>query len=238
MRRGNQKQRRRLSNSHWSQPPLLSSVSPAYGELRHLSLSLWSLWNQHSTFIINLPESLPPSQPSQLQSGPCDCCLSHLTMHWLALMSLSTRKSRGPSLNRAEGDYATACLWGWNFFFFFLNIYVSFILYFIIRRPGRALARVLPLFALLSQDMAVNPVTLSFGESQNPAEQSRLVYPRSHGYSSWAGSLSFLCSFYVGTPRLTSRVHSACGAVGLVRDQAYQWEYFFLLSELKGRVFF
>lgn len=50
--------------------------------------------------------------------GPCDCCLSHLTLHCLALMSLSTRKSRGPSLNRAEGDYVTACLWGWNIFFF------------------------------------------------------------------------------------------------------------------------
>lgn len=63
-------------------------------------------------------QSLPPSQLSQLQPGPCDCCLSHLTLHWLALMSLSTRKSRGPSLNRAEGDYVTACLWGWNIFFF------------------------------------------------------------------------------------------------------------------------
>lgn len=34
--------------------------------------SLWSLSTQHSTFIINLAESLPPSQFSQLQLGPCD----------------------------------------------------------------------------------------------------------------------------------------------------------------------
>lgn len=109
---------------------LSSSSATEVGPLRSLQsclpveswgISLWSFTIQHSTFIINQPESLPPSQLSQLQSGPCDYCLSHLTLHWLALMSLSTRKSRGLSLNRAEGDYVTACLWGWNIF---LNIYV------------------------------------------------------------------------------------------------------------------
>lgn len=40
----------------------------------------------------------------------------------LALMSLSTRKSRGQSLNRAEGDYVTACLWGWNIFILYMYV--------------------------------------------------------------------------------------------------------------------
>lgn len=96
----------------WSHGSWFASVLCACGELRHLS----GLSAQHSTFIINLPESLPPSRLSQLQLGPCDCCLSHLTLRWLALMSLSTRKSRAPSLNRAEGDYATASPRGWNNF--------------------------------------------------------------------------------------------------------------------------
>lgn len=65
--------------------------------------SLSGLSAQHSTFIINLPESLPPSRLSQLQLGPCDCCLSHLTLRWLALMSLSTRKSRDRVLIEQKG---------------------------------------------------------------------------------------------------------------------------------------
>ncbi len=122
---GNQKQRCGLwSSTEVSPLRSLQSRLPVEG----WGISLWSLSTQHSTFIINRPESLPPSQLSQLQLGPCDCCLSHLTLHWLALMSLSTRKSRGPSLNRAEGDYVTACLWGWNIFFLIYMFNSYFIL--------------------------------------------------------------------------------------------------------------
>lgn len=107
----NQKQRAGLSN--------LAEVT-ALGSLQScVPVESWgiSLVSQPSTaHSLLIYQSLPPSRLSQLQLGPCDCCLSHLTLRWLALMSLSTRKSRAPSLNRAEGDYATASPRGWNNF--------------------------------------------------------------------------------------------------------------------------
>lgn len=46
-------------------------------------------------------------------------------------------------------------------------------------------------------DTVVNPVTLSFVESAQACRRSGLVYPRPRAPPSWAGSLSFLCSFHV-----------------------------------------
>lgn len=97
-------------SSKWSE-----AVSPACGELRHL----WSLTTpaQYSLFI--WPSLTPSSFSSANYSWAlATTALSHSSLLRLALMSLSTPKSRGPSLNRAEGDYVTACLWGWNIFFY------------------------------------------------------------------------------------------------------------------------
>lgn len=66
--------------------------------------------------LLFIRQPLPPPRLGQLRPGSCARCLTHLTLRWSALMSLSTPRSLEPSLNGAEGDYVTPCLWGRSVF--------------------------------------------------------------------------------------------------------------------------
>lgn len=66
--------------------------------------------------LLFIRQPLPPPRLGQLRPGSCARCLTRLMLRWSALMSPSTPRSLEPSLNGAEGDYVTACLWGRSIF--------------------------------------------------------------------------------------------------------------------------
>lgn len=159
------------------------------------SLSGLSLSTQHSTFIINLAESLPPPQLSQLQSGPCDCCLSHLTLHWFGFdVSINTKRAEDQVLIEQKGIMWLPASGGGTFFYFYICMFNS---YFILLSGDFG-----PCF---SQGLATlcSPITVTWSlilllfHFAQACERSRLP-PSTRGLlPPGLVAFSFLCSFHV-----------------------------------------